>query len=288
MADQAYETIQVRPVTAALGAEVTGVDLSRPLDNRAGDEVHRAFLEHAVLFFPDQHMTPGEQCTFARRFGELNSHPYVGGALADHPEVLEILKDVEDTKNFGGLWHADLTFLEEPPLGAVLYAKEIPEIGGDTLWCNLTLAYESLSEGLRRMLDGLTGIHSALDVYGSREVGGPNRTGNASMDIDQRDDAVEEVEHPLVCTHPETGRKCLYLSGGYLRRFKDWTEEESAPLLAFLKAHATQEVFTCRLSWRENMVAMWDNRCTLHYPLNDYQGHRRRMHRVAINGERPF
>ena len=233
-------------------------------------------------------MTADEHCAFSAHFGTLNSHPYVGGVITERPEVLEILKDTDDVTNFGGLWHADLTFLEKPPLGAVLYAKEVPELGGDTLWSNLYLAYETLSDGMKQMLDGLVAVHSALGVYGSAKVGGPKREGNASMDIDQRDDAVQEVEHPLVRTHPETGRKCLFLSGGYLRRFKDMTEEESAPLHDYLKRHAIREEFTCRLHWEPDMVAMWDNRCTLHYPLNDYQGQRRRMHRVAINGDKPY
>lgn len=280
------KTIEVERLSPALGARVAGVDLSKPLDELQWQELHRAFLDHLVLFFPDQHLSPEQQIAFARRFGTLNVHPYVK-ALDGYPEILEVRKEAQDEANFGGAWHADLTFLEAPPLGSVLYAREVPAVGGDTMWCNLYLAYETLSQGMRKLLDGLTGVHSAAMLYGSSKVGGTGFGGRMSMQVDQRDEAAREVEHPLVRTHPETGRKLLALSPGYLRRFKDMSEEESAPLLDQLKRHALQEVFTCRFRWSRDTVALWDNRCTLHYALNDYHGSRRRMLRVAINGDCP-
>jgi alpha-ketoglutarate-dependent taurine dioxygenase len=281
-----YESIEVKPLTPAMGAQVLGVDLGKPLDERQWKDVHQAFLDHLVLVFADQHLSPEQQIAFGRRFGTLNVHPYVK-ALEGYPEILDVRKEPRDETNFGGAWHADLTFLEQPPLGSVLYSREVPEVGGDTMWCNLYLAYESLSEGMKKLLEGLIGVHSAVMLYGSSKVGGTGFGGRMSMQIDQKDQAAEEVEHPLVRTHPETGRKLLSISPGYLRRFKDMSEQESAPLLDQLKRHALQEVFTFRFRWTKDTVALWDNRCTLHYALNDYHGSRRRMLRVAINGDRP-
>jgi taurine dioxygenase len=279
--------IEVKPIASALGAVIHGVDLSKPLDEPTWQAVHAAFLAHLVVFFPDQHLTREQQCDFAGRFGEINIHPYVAG-MADKREVLEIRKQPGDEANFGGAWHADLTFLERPPLGAALYAMEVPEVGGDTLWSNLCLAYDQLSEGMQEMLGRLVGMHSAVMLYGSAKVGGGTAfSGKMSMDIDQRDEAAAEVAHPVIRTHPETGRKILAISPGYLRRFEKMSEAESAPLLDWLKAHATREEFTCRFHWEKNTLALWDNRCTLHYALNDYPGKTRRMHRVAINGDRP-
>lgn len=287
MQSSGFRAIDVTPLSPALGAEVRGVDLSRPLDDRTWAEVHKAFLDYLVLFFPDQHLTPEQQMAFGRRFGALNVHPYVK-ALEGYPEILDVVKEPEAETNFGGAWHADLTFLEEPPLGSILYAKEVPEVGGDTMWSNLYLAYETLSKGMKKLVDGLIGVHSAVMLYGSPKVGGVGFGGKMSMQIDQRDEAAQEVEHPLVRTHPETGRKILAISPGYLRRFKDMSEEESAPLLRQLRSHALREVFTYRYRWSKNTVGLWDNRCTLHYALNDYHGARRRMQRVSINGDRPY
>ncbi|MFZ1989284.1 MAG: TauD/TfdA family dioxygenase, partial [Alphaproteobacteria bacterium] len=250
------------------------------------DTIHSAFLKHLVLFFPDQHLTREQQCAFASRFGTLNVHPYVAG-MADKPEVLEVLKDPKDDANFGGAWHADLTFLDEPPLGAALYALEVPEVGGDTLWSNLYLAYDRLSDGMKEMLRPLTGMHSAVMLYGSTKVGGTGFGSKMSMQVDHRDEAAAEVAHPVIRTHPETGRPILAISPDYMRRFKNMTEQESRPLLKFLKEHATREELTCRFRWAKDTLALWDNRCTLHYALNDYPGERRRMMRVAINGDRP-
>jgi taurine dioxygenase len=279
-------TIAVKPLTSALGAEIEGVDLSEPLDNRTAETVHRAFLDHQVIFFRDQGITPDQHKDFARRFGPLNVHPYVK-ALDGHPEILEVFKDSNDSKNFGGLWHIDMSFLEEPPLGSILYAKELPEAGGDTMWANLYLAYEMLSDGMKKLLDGLIGIHSAGPVYGPREVTG-DRARGTTMKLDQTEDALTEVRHPVVRTHPETARKCLFLGGGrYLRRFENMTEEESAPLIGYLAEFAVRPELTCRFRWAPGSLAFWDNRCTQHYALNDYHGERRLMHRVTIDGDRP-
>ncbi len=281
-----HDAIVVRKLTSALGAEIGGVDLSRPLDNETAEAVHRAFLDHQVIFLRDQDITPDQLKDFARRFGPLNIHPYVA-ALDGHREILEVLKDEDDAKNFGGLWHIDMSFLEAPPLGSMLYAKEVPEAGGDTMWANMYLAYEMLSDGMRELLDGLRGVHSAGPVYGPRAVTGDRATGT-TMKLDQTEDALGEVTHPVVRTHPETGRKCLFLGGGrYLRRFEDMTEDESAPLIGYLNGAAAGPELTCRFRWAPGSLAFWDNRCTQHYALNDYHGQRRLMHRVTIDGDRP-
>ncbi len=281
-----HQPIVVTPLSSALGAEITGVDLSQPLDNRTAEAVHHAFLDHQVIFFHDQDITPDQHKDFARRFGPLNVHPYVK-ALDGHPEILEVLKDTGDSRNFGGLWHIDLTFMEEPPLGSMIYALEVPEAGGDTLWASMYLAYERLSDGMKNLLDGLVGVHSAGPVYGPREITADRAIGT-TIKLDQTEDALSDVEHPVVRIHPETGRKCLFLGGGsYLRRFKDMTEDESAPLIGYLNDFAVRPELTCRYRWQPGSFAFWDNRCTQHYALNDYHGERRLMHRVTIDGDRP-
>lgn len=283
----AYRTIDVEPLTTALGAEIAGADLSRPLDQGVADEIRNALLDHHVVFFRDQHLTPDQQKSFGRRFGTLTIHPLVDG-LPDHPEIVEVVKDREDTRNFGGQWHTDLPFLETPPLGSILYARDVPDAGGDTMWANLYLAYEALSSGMKALLDGMIAVHAAGPVYGQPGTQGGPRGGRTSMKLNKTGADDDPVEHPVVRTHPETGRKCLFVDRVSTRHFKSMTVEESRPLLAYLCAHATRPEFTCRWRWRVDDVAFWDNRCTYHYALNDYPGQRRLMHRVAIDGDRPF
>ena len=283
-----YSRIEVRPVAGALGAEIAGVDLTRPLDDHAFAEVHRALLDHLVIFFRDQTLTPEQHKDFARRFGALDVHPYAKG-LPDHPEIIPVTKEADDRGgNFGGTWHSDVTFYEKPALGSVLYALEVPPYGGDTLFANQYLAYEALSDGLKQTLDGLTALHNAARSYGAGGRAAQRQAqGSKSMAIDIREDSEQTVEHPVVRTHPETGRKALFVNHVFTRRFKGWTEEESQPLLDFLYKHAVRPEFTCRFRWKPGSVAFWDNRCTQHYALNDYHGFARRMHRVTICGDRP-
>lgn len=276
--------INVTPISGALGAEIEGVDLSQDLSNEAFDKVHRAFLDHHVIFFRDQNdLSPERHKAFGRRFGSLNVHPYVKG-MEGHPEILEIIKEPEEKTNFGGGWHTDMSFLEEPALGSILHAIEVPPYGGDTLWANQHKAYDALSDGLKATLEGLTAIHSAGREYGPR---GQSAMGRQSMETKQADDA-PEFEHPVVRTHPETGRKGLYVNPAFTLRFKGWTKRESRPLLNYLFEHSRQEQFTCRFRWEVGSVAFWDNRSTWHFALNDYAGHRRHMRRVTVDGDRPF
>ena len=279
-----YRRIEVRPLAAALGAEVEGVDLSRPLADEVFAEVHRAFLEHLVIFFRAQTLGPGQLCAFARRFGQLGRYPFAE-PLPGHPEVVPVIKEPEQRTNFGGMWHSDTVYLERPPLGSALYAKEVPAVGGDTLFANMYLAYESLSDGMKALLDGLTAVHSAAkhkDALRADHLAGGAMAAREGAVVDL------EAAHPVVRRHPETGRRALYVNRAHTVRFAGMTEAESAPILEFLFAQAVREDFTCRFRWQAGSLALWDNRCTQHYPLNDYHGHRRVMHRVTVEGEPPI
>jgi taurine dioxygenase len=279
--------IKVKRIAGALGAELEGVNLAEPLGNDTFAAVHRALLDHCVIFFRDQVMTPDQQVAFARRFGAISIHPYAA-AVEGHPQVMRVFKEKDDKVNFGGGWHSDMTFLEKPPLGSVLYAKEVPPQGGDTMFANQYLAYEALSAGMKRTLDGLNAVHSANAQYGVDGMSEANRHNDQrSMKPKTSEDAKAEMIHPVVRTHPETGRKALYVNIGFTQRFEGWTKEESRPLLRWLYEHCAKPEFTCRFAWDKNAVAFWDNRCTQHYALNDYHGHRREMHRVTVEGDRP-
>ena len=277
MADQ----LQVRKIAGALGAEISGVDLRRELDAGTTAALRQALLDHLVIFFRDQDLSPAQFLGFSRHFGTPVEYPFVKG-LPGHPEIIEVLKRENETVNFGGIWHSDTTYLEEPPMGSILLAREVPPFGGDTLFANMYMAYETLSEGMRRMLDGLVGVATSAkaDVSKTRE---DRLKDNASPDARKS----YEAEHPVVRTHPETGRKALYVNVAHTARFKDMTEAESAPLLQFLCQHQIRPEFTCRFAWQPNSIAFWDNRATQHNPINDYHGYRRLMHRITLAGDRP-
>jgi taurine dioxygenase len=284
-----YQKIEVTCLSGALGAEIRGVDLSQTLDNQTFSEIRRAFDENVVIFFRDQEMTPEQHLAFGARFGAFDVHPFAAG-LDSHPEILPIIKEADDTfRSFGSGWHSDVTFYERPPLGSILYALEVPSHGGDTMWSNMYLAYEALSDGMKETLDGLTAIHSASDTYGKNSGGAKrNQAGSKSMQIRVGDDAEETVEHPVIRTIPESGRKALFVNRTYTKSFKGWSREDSRPMLEYLWNHAIRPEFTCRFRWRKGSVAFWDNRCTLHNAISDYDGQRREMHRVTIIGERPY
>ena len=282
-------TISVTPLTGSIGAEIGGVDLAAPLSNSQAAEIHAAFLEHHVIFFRNQDLSaPDRQKAAARLFGEPVSIPFVK-SLADHPEIIDIVKEPEDVGkyNFGGNWHTDTTFLEAPALGALLYALEVPSRGGDTLFADMSAAYDTLSDGLKSTLDGLRALHTGKRSYGSQSKfqGGKNQS--VSMQIDATEEGDKLVSHPVVRTHPETGRKSLFVNPNYTVSFDGWTEAESKPLLDFLQAHAIRDEFVCRFRWDAGSVAVWDNRCTMHRAVNDYEGMRRHVRRVTLDGDRP-
>jgi alpha-ketoglutarate-dependent taurine dioxygenase len=278
-------SITVNRIAGALGAEISGVDLSEPLGDNVIGEIRQALVENCVIFFRDQHLTPQQHLEFGRRFGPLQVHDFVDG-IDDNQEIIEVRKEEYEMRNFGGGWHSDVSYLEYPALGSVLYAHEVPAAGGDTMFANQYLAYETLSDGMKEMLGGMRAIHSARRSYG---LTAPRRAdeGKTSMGIHFTEDAHQETDHPVVRTHLESGKKCLYVHGGFTVRFQGMTEEESAPLLHYLYQHAVRPEFTCRFRWEKNSIAFWDNRCVQHNAINDYNGQRRIMHRVTIGGERP-
>jgi taurine dioxygenase len=271
--------LSIRKLAGALGAEITGVDLSRPLSDETIAEIRRAFLDHQVIFFRDQDLTPEQQLAFGRRFGPLNIHPYVAG-MPGHPEVMEIVKEPADKVNFGGGWHSDMSFLETPSIGSILYAVEIPEWGGDTLFASQVAAYEALTPGLKAALEGLNAVHSAGREYSAQ---GHSAQKRASMKVVEAEGAAGEFVHPVVKVHPETGRKALYVNPAFTMKFEGWSRRESKPLLDFLFDHCRYEAFTCRFAWAAGSVAFWDNRSVWHFALNDYPGQRRHMRRVTVD-----
>jgi len=274
------DALDIRPLAGAIGAEIRGVDL-RELDATAVAAIRRVWLDHLVIFFRDQELGPAQLLAFARHLGEPVEYPFLKG-LGGFPQITPVVKLEHERINFGGIWHSDTAYLERPPMASMLLAREVPPQGGDTLFANQYLAYEALSPGMRRMLDGLTAVNSSAkaDVTKTRE----DRIRDAG-----RDDARPQYEalHPVVRTHPETGRKALYVNRGHTLRFAGMSEAESAPLLDFLFAHQTRPEFTCRFRWEPGSLALWDNRCAQHYPLNDYHGYRRVMHRVTLAGDTP-
>ncbi|MSO76695.1 MAG: taurine dioxygenase [Alphaproteobacteria bacterium] len=282
----AYHSIAARPIAGALGAEIEGVDLSLPLDNRTWSEILDAFHRYGVIFFRRQNLTPEQHKAFSLRFGPHQRVPFVNPWDA-HPEMIRVVKEAGDrgVRNFGGSWHSDLSYLPAPALGSALYAVEVPVHGGDTLWASMGAAYAALSDGMRRLLAGLAAVHSPTAAYGSRGRYVDQRL--AGMAFDTSDQPDRETVHPVVIAHPATGRKCLFVNGGYTIRFAGQTEAESKPLLDYLNAHAVRPEFTCRFRWSSGTLAVWDNRCTQHFAINDYDGSRREMRRTTIAGAAP-
>ena len=278
---QRSHRLDVRPVAGAIGAEITGVDLGGEIDDETIAAIRRAWLDHQVVFFRDQPLPPAQLLALARRFGEPVEYPFIKG-IDGFPHIIPVVKLEHEKMNFGGLWHSDTAYLEAPPMATMLIAREVPACGGDTLFANMYLAYETLSDGMRRMLDGLVAINSSAKAD-------TTRTREDRVRDSARADARKEYvsEHPVVRTHPETGRKALYVNLGHTVAFKDMTVEESAPLLDYLFRHQTRPEFTCRFQWRVGSIALWDNRCALHNPINDYHGFRRVMHRVTLAGDTP-
>jgi taurine dioxygenase len=276
--------MRIERLAGALGAQVQGISLAR-LQEGQWQEIKAAFLEHAVLVFRDQALEPADLMRVGARFGEPCSYPFVTG-IEGYPYIFEVVKEESETTNFGGNWHSDTTYLREPPLATLLYAVETPAHGGDTLFASTRAAYEALSDGMRRLVDGLTGVNSAALKHG----GGRHQMHKTinSMKLHDIEGAERyEAEHPVARTHPETGRKALYVSRSHTVRFKDMTEEESRPLIDWLQAHQTRPEFTCRVRWAPGTLTVWDNRCTLHNAVNDYHGQRRRMRRLTVGAQVP-
>jgi taurine dioxygenase len=273
-------SIEIRPLSGAVGAEIFGVDIAAGLSDAQFAAIEGAYGEHGVIFFRDQTLTPEQHIAFARRFGEINVNRFFK-AVDGYPIIAEVRKEPEQRSNIGGSWHTDHSYDASPAMGSILYALEVPAIGGDTLFASMYRAYETLSSGMKLALSDLKAVHSSRHVFGeSRERDLPDvgdRLANPDL-------ATQDAIHPVIITHPTTGRKALYVNPGFTVRFDGWSEVDSRALLDYLYEHATQPEFTCRFSWKPGSVAFWDNRACWHYALNDYHGQRRLMHRITIEG----
>ena len=270
--------LTVEPIAGALGAEISGVDLGAELDDATIADIRRALLAHCVIFFRDQEFDADQHKRLARRFGEIFVHPNYAGMQAD-PEIVMIRREPGDTRVVGEDWHTDTTMMTTPPMGAILYALEVPPYGGDTLFANQYLAYETLSDGMKRLIDGLNAIHSDRLVAGPQSNASVGRTTKARHDESWRETI---TTHPIVTTHPETGRKALFVNVSYTVGIEELTDEESGPLLRFLMEHGNRPELTCRFRWTKGAVAFWDNRCVKHLAINDAGPYRRLMRRVQI------
>jgi len=284
-----YETIEVKRLAGALGAEIFNVDLSKPLSDELFGEIYTAFVENQVIFFRDQDLTPEQYLAFAKRWGGIHLHPYMKG-LDDYPEILELIKAETDTYAFGNSWHSDQMFAPKPAKLTMLYAKETPAYGGDTMFANLYMAYDTLSDGMKATVSRLHGVNCG-DRRKS-EGGGSARAARyaGASGMKMKDPGTQQTDsvHPLVRTHVDSGRKALYM-GIHTQSLDGFTPEESRVLLNQLQEHIKRPEFTCRFRWRPGSIALWDNRCCQHYAINDYAGQRRRMHRITIMGEEaPF
>src|SRR5260221_7078523 len=265
-------TLDVRPIAGALGAEIRGIDLASELDSGTVAAIRRALLDHLVIFFHDQELPPESLLAFARRLGTPVEYPLVKG-IEGYPEIIRVAKLEDETVNFGGIWHSDTTYLEAPPMGTMLVAREVPPFGGDTLFANMYLAYETLSDGMKRLLEGVKGVSTSVKADATR-----TREDRIKSDPTAHSPQEFVAEHPVVPTLPETGSKSLYVIVAHTVRFAGMTEAESAPILGYLFQHQVRPEFTCRFAWRVRSLAFSDNRSTQHHPVHHYHGFRRLMH----------
>lgn len=282
-----YQTMELRPLAGALGVEIYGIDLHE-WDNQAmWAELRRAFLDHQVIAIRGQNLSPEDQMNVGRFFGEPCFYPFAKG-MDGYPHMTRTVKEPADRDNFGSDWHTDTCYLQEPPRATLLYAVETPPKGGDTLYTSTSAAYEALTEAMRKMLSGVIGVNSA----GLKHKRGGDRSAHhariGNMTVQKAADAEQyEARHPIVRTHPDTGRKALYLSALHTIRFDGMTEHESRPIIQMLNDHCIEPEFTCRVRWEPGQLTIWDNRCVLHNAINDYHGYRREMRRLTVGPERP-
>jgi taurine dioxygenase len=269
----------ISPTSGALGAIIEGIDLSEPLGEAEVGELRGALNDHGVLFFRGQKITPEQHIAFAKRFGEVDINRFFK-AVPGYPEIAEVRKDPEQKTNIGGGWHTDHSYDQVPALGSILLAKETPQRGGDTLFACMNRAYEALSDGLKKTLEGLRAVHSSRHVFGEKSnyaKRADGRIGNAAA-------AIQDAVHPVVLRHPESGKKILFVNAAFTTHIDGWTADESASLLGYLYEHASRPEFQYRFQWDDGSIAFWDNRSTWHYAVNDYHGERRLMHRITVAG----
>ncbi len=275
-----YKEIEVTPQSAALGALISGVDLSKEPNERAMAELEDAFGRYSVIFFRDQDLTPPQHIALAERWGAINVNRFFK-PMDGYPQIAQVIKEVNQKENIGGSWHTDHSYDLIPAMGSMLYAREVPTVGGDTLFSSMYLAYESLSEGMKTRLTNLKAWHSSRHAFGYSVTDSEHYEDGRLTNPNQ---ATQDALHPVVITHPLTGRKALYVNADFTVRFDGWTAEESQPILELLYAHGARQEFTCRFHWEPDSIAFWDNRATWHYAMNDYPGHRRIMHRITLEG----
>lgn len=276
-AQEPYRHITTEPLSPTVGAEIGGVSLAEPIDDETFDEIHRALLDYKVIFFRDQDITPEQHVAFARRFGELEVHPFVPHRDG-HPEVM-LLEKNDRIGGYENVWHSDVTWRLAPSLGSVLLAREVPPIGGDTLFCDMVAAYEGLGDRLRAKLDGLHAIHDFTRTFGRLM---------SAEELEKKKQEFPPAEHPVVRTHPETGRKGLYVNAAFTSHIVGMDPDESDRLLELLYRQATVPEYQCRFRWRPHSIAFWDNRAVQHYAASDYHPQRREMERVTIVGDKPY
>jgi len=275
-----YKEIEVTPQSTALGAVISGIDLSKEPSKHAMAELEDAFGRYSVIFFRDQNLTPQQHIAMAERWGAINVNRFFK-PLDGYPQIAQVIKEANQKENIGGTWHTDHSYDLIPAMGSMLYAREVPTVGGDTLFSSMYLAYEALSEDLKKMLADLKAWHSSRHAFGYGATDSEHFEDGRLANPGQ---ATQDALHPVVITHPLTGRKALYVNADFTVRFDGWTVEESQPILDLLYAHGARQEFTCRFHWEPDSIAFWDNRATWHYAMNDYQGHRRIMHRITLEG----
>ena len=275
-----YKEIGVTPQSTALGAVISGIDLSKEPSKRAMAELEDAFGRYSVIFFRDQNLTPQQHIAMAERWGAINVNRFFK-PLDGYPQIAQVIKEANQKENIGGTWHTDHSYDLIPAMGSMLYAREVPTVGGDTLFSSMYLAYEALSGDMKKMLADLKAWHSSRHAFGYSVTDSEHFEDGRLANPGQ---ATQDALHPVVITHPLTGRKALYVNADFTVRFDGWTVEESQPILDLLYAHGARQEFTCRFHWEPDSIAFWDNRATWHYAMNDYQGHRRIMHRITLEG----
>jgi len=273
--------IRVTPCSPAVGALIEGVDLSRPIAGEHMRAMRAALRDHGVIFIRDQKLSPQQHIAFAQRWGEININRFFA-AVPGHPEIAEVRKEPEQVNNIGGSWHTDHSYDLIPAMGSILLAREVPPMGGDTLFASMSKAFDALSEGMKQTLRSLNAVHSSRHVFGAG-TGYATRS-DIGARIGNADKATQDVVHRVVIRHPDSGREVLFVNPAFTVCFEGWTPQESAPLLQFLYQHASRPEFSCRFQWAEGSIAFWDNRATWHYAANDYHGARRLMHRITVEG----
>ena len=271
--------IIINPTSGSIGAEISGVDLSIDLSDTVFSEIRQTFIEHGLIFFRNQELTPEDHLRFAKRWGEININRFFA-KVEGYEQIAEVKKDPDQEINIGGAWHTDHSYDQIPAMGSILLARETPKTGGDTLFANMYKAYESLSDGLKGTLERMNACHSSRHVFGAHAgyaEASNQRIGNPEL-------ATQDAIHPVIITHPESKRKALYVNPEFTVNFEGWTKEESKPLLNYLTEHSTKSEHITRFKWEPGSIAFWDNRCTWHFALNDYPGEKRLMHRITVEG----